>query len=56
MSVIGLIIRKFTERSGQKLTLAEWQRELEKSGEGVNGRFKASTLTDKHQNIGRPYS
>lgn len=53
MSIIGTLFRKFTERSGQKLTLAEWQTELVKSGEVINGRFQSSTDTDKHHNIGR---
>jgi hypothetical protein len=53
MSMIGSIFRRFSERAGQKLTLAEWQTELVKSGEGVNGRFKASTDTSKHHSTGR---
>jgi hypothetical protein len=53
MSIIGSIFRRFTELSGQKLKLAEWPDELEKSGEVVNGRFQASTGTNKHHSTGR---
>lgn len=53
MSFIGSIFRKFTERSGQKHTVSEWQSVLQKSGEVVNGRFQNSADTEKHHNIGR---
>ncbi|MBE2220219.1 MAG: hypothetical protein IAF02_01685 [Anaerolineae bacterium] len=53
MSLIGSIFHKFSERAGQKHTLAEWQTVLQASGAVVNGRFQASTDTDKHHNTGR---